>query len=182
MVEDRDPHDNYETPDEAVDMLMKHGNLKRGAVLEPSAGRGRIVRRLVMTHHRLVASYDLHAARSRFHPGIGTGVDFLNETTTRGCPHVIMNPPYSQADKHVRHALKIMPQKDGRVCVLLRLTWMAAMKRKDLLPHIDKIIICGRLKMLPPGVEDQGFNGAVDFAWFIFDPWKLPMGTQIVRA
>jgi hypothetical protein len=93
---------------------------------------------------------------------------------------IVMNPPYNSADEHVRHALQIVPHH-GAVCALLRLTWIAAKKRADLLPHLDKIIMCGRLKMLPPNVPDKGFGGAVDFAWFVFRPSGV-LSTQIVRA
>jgi len=67
------------------------------------------------------------------------------------------------------------------VCVLLRLTWMAAKKRADLLKHLWKIVMVGRLKMLPEGVKDQGHSGTVDFAWFVFVPHVVG-STTIVRA
>ena len=91
-----------------------------------------------------------------------------------------MNPPYNQADDHVRHALTIIP-KFGMVCVLLRLTWIAAQKRQDLLKHLWKLIIVGRLKMLPPDVPDEGHGGTVDFAWFVFVGTTVS-ATHIVRA
>ena len=94
---------------------------------------------------------------------------------------VVLNPPYKDADKHVRHALMIVPE-DGVVCVLLRLTWIAAKKRADLLPYIEKIIIVGRIKMLPPDVKDKGHGGTVDFAWFVFKPFRHSYGAVIVRA
>jgi len=184
MNNERHRDDLYETPNAAVEMLVAHQALV-GCVLEPSAGRGAISRRLRQADHDVVA-YDLHdwySVYATFDQGLGIehGVDFLRETNTRGCNNIAMNPPYKDADKHVRHALKIVPE-GGVVCVLLRLTWMAAKKRADLLPHIEKIIICGRLKMLPPGVVDAGHSGTVDYAWFVFRPFRLPFGTSIVRA
>jgi hypothetical protein len=65
--------------------------------------------------------------------------------------------------------------------VLLRLNWIAAKKRKDLLLHLERIIITGRMKMLPPGVVDKGHGGSVDYAWFVFVP-RMVEGTIIVRA
>ena len=38
----------------------------------------------------------------------------------------------------------------GRVAVLLRLNWIAAKARADLLTHCHTEIIAGRLKLLPP--------------------------------
>lgn len=177
MNNERHEADLYETPAAAVEMLLDNVWV-RGAVLEPSAGRGAIANALRARGYYVIA-YDLHE-----YPGstaVYPGTDFLQEPDTQGCKSIVMNPPYKDADKHVRHALKIVPE-DGVVCALLRLTWMAAKKRADLLPHIEKIIICGRLKMLPPHAPDAGHSGTVDFAWFVFRPFRLPLGTVIVRA
>ena len=177
MNNERHPEDLYETPPEAVHMLYNEDNIP-GPILEPSAGKGAIANALRARGY-YVTAYDLHEYPGS--SGVYPGVDFLQESDTRGCRSIVMNPPYKDADKHVRHALMIVPE-DGIVCVLLRLTWMAAKKRADLLPHIEKIIICGRLKMLPPNTRDAGHSGTVDFAWFIFRPFRLPLGTVIVRA
>lgn len=180
MNNERHASDLYETPAAGVEMLLAHATNLPGPILEPSAGKGAIANAL-RARDFYVTAYDLHewyGAR-----GVYPGVDFLHESDTRGCRSIVMNPPYKDADKHVRHALNILPgQEGGVVCVLLRLTWMAAKKRADLLPHIEKIIICGRLKMLPPDVVDKGHGGTVEFAWFIFRPFRLPLGTVIVRA
>jgi hypothetical protein len=96
-----------------------------------------------------------------------------------------MNPPYKLADEHVRHAIKLVLPTGGTVCALLRLTWIAALKRRDLLEKLSHMIICGRLKMLPPDVEDRGHSGTVDFAWFVFTSRQrhaLTGATRIIRA
>ena len=177
MDNERHPADLYETPASAVDALLRH-ETPSDRILEPSAGKGAIVKRLRHHDHTVVA-YDLHDWYGS--EGIEPGVDFLTQSDTRGCKSIVMNPPFKDADAHVRHALNILPQH-GTLYVLLRLTWIAAKKRRDLLPHIDKIIIVGRVKMLPPNVEDKGHSGTVDFAWFIMKPHRLPLGTTIVRA
>ena len=45
MDDERDPHDNYETPPEAVHQLLSHVNL-RGDIWDPSCGRGNIIKAL----------------------------------------------------------------------------------------------------------------------------------------
>ena len=189
MDQPRSVGELYETPASAVDALLQHTKLVlgmfnansstlRGPVLEPSAGKGAIAKRLRHHGHTVVA-YDLHDWYGA--EGVEPSIDFLAQSDTRGCKSIVMNPPFKDADAHVRHALNILPQH-GTLYVLLRLTWIAAKKRADLLPHIEKIIICGRLKMLPPNTRDAGHSGTVDFAWFIFRPFRLPLGTVIVRA
>ena len=75
-----------------------------------------------------------------------------------------------------RHRLGI-----GTLAVLLRMTWIAAKARADLLKHYQMAIIAGRLKMLPPDVPDRGHGGTTDFAWYImrreiFDATRLVRG------
>lgn len=186
MDNERHPHDLYETPTKAVDMLVDHLELSSYACLDPSAGRGVIIRRL---NERGFSAwgFDLHdhGSPATSTTIITTPIDFLmwrpnpaeNPTMNR---HIVMNPPFKAAEEHVRHALTLVG--DGYVCALLRLTWIAAARRADLLPHLNKIIICGRLKMLPPGVPDRGHSGTVDFAWFVFEPNVRGSVTSIVRA
>jgi hypothetical protein len=177
MNNERHADDLYETPAAAVEMLLAHHDVQ-GPVLEPSAGKGAIAN-VLRGHGYDVVAYDLHEWYGS--TNVEPGVDFLQESDTRGCKTIIANPPYRDADAHVRHALNILPQH-GVLCVLLRLTWIAAKKRADLLPHIEKIVIVGRVRMLPPNVVDKGLGGTVDFCWLVMRPHRLPLGTVIVRA
>jgi hypothetical protein len=178
MDNERDERDNYETPDEAVDHLLSNVTLT-GVMWDPSCGRGKIVKALIHAGQRAHGSDKfVYVPIDGMRTQVKYGYDFIGCLGTTDS--IIMNPPFDQSDDHVRHALKIIPS-DGKVCVLLRLTWIAAQKRADLLKHLHKIIICGRLKMLPPGVPDQGHSGAVDFAWFVFGH-RVVNATQIVRV
>ena len=87
-------------------------------------------------------------------------------TSMSGCRSIVMNPPFKDAEAHVRHALQLLPDR-GTLAVLLRMNWIAAKGRADLLKHCHTAIIAGRLKMLPPGALDRGHSGTTDFAWFI---------------
>ena len=162
MDRPRHPTDLYETPPKAVEMLLRHMPLD-GPVLEPSAGRGAIVREL-HRHGLQVRASDLydHAAEPALE--IETGVDFLAMTSMSGCRSIAMNPPFGKkdAEAHVRHALNLLPC-GGSLAVLLRMTWIAAKGRADLLKHCHLAIIAGRLKILPPGVLDRGDGGTTDF-------------------
>jgi len=63
----------------------------------------------------------------------------------------------------------------------LRMNWMAAKSRADLLQHYQTIIIAGRQKMLPPGARDRGHSGTTDFAWFIMRR-EIVQATRLVRG
>ena len=172
MDHPRHAADLYETSSEAVEMLVRHEPLQ-GPVLEPSAGRGAIVREL-LRHGVQVHASDLHDHAAEAALGIETGIDFLSMTSMSGCRSIVMNPPFRDAEAHVRHALQLLPE-GGTLAVLLRMTWIAAKVRADLLKHCHAAIIAGRLKMLPPGARDRGRSGTTDFAWFL-------MRREIVQA
>jgi len=101
-------------------------------------------------------------------------------TSMSGCRSIVMNPPFRDAEPHVRHALQLLPE-GGRLAVLLRMTWIAAKGRADLLRHCHAAIIAGRLKMLPPGARDRGHSGTTDFAWFLMRR-EIVEATRLVRA
>jgi len=92
-----------------------------------------------------------------------------------------MNPPFRDAEAHVRHALQLLPEH-GMRAVLLRMTWIAAKGRADLLKHCNTEIIAGRLKMLPPDALDRGLSGTTDFSWFIMSREAAVNGTRRVRG
>lgn len=178
MDHPRHAADLYETPPAAVEMLLRHVPLK-GPVLEPSAGRGAIVREL-RRHGLPVQAADLHDHQAEAGLEIETGIDFLSMTSMSGCRSIVMNPPFKDAEAHVRHALQLLPDH-GTLAVLLRMTWIAAKARAVLLKHCHTIIIAGRLKMLPPGAQDRGHGGTTDFAWFIMNP-EIASATHVVRG
>jgi hypothetical protein len=186
MEDARDPNDSYETAPEAVHMLLSNLRLY-GGIWEPSCGRGAIVRELLDAgiDKRSIAASDKYLGLGMQFPELHSVMpfeaDFLSVVVQPPrTANIVMNPPFSAADEHVRHALHVVPSH-GKVCVLLRMTWIAAKKRADLLPFLERIIICGRLKMLPPDVPDKGHNGAVDFCWFVFRPRAMDH-TKIMRA
>ena len=169
MDHPRHAADLYETSPEAVEMLLRHAPLQ-GPLLEPSAGRGAIVREL-RRRGLQVRAFDLYDHRAEPALALETGVDFLSMTSTSGCWSIVMNPPFKDAEAHVRHALQLLPD-GGTLAVLLRMTWIAAKGRAALLKHCHTAIIAGRLKMLPPGTLDRGHSGTPDFAWIIM---RLPL-------
>lgn len=129
-------NDAYMTPDNVaqacVDRLLPNQRTRVARVLEPSVGGGAFAR----------------AARNRFPGCFVTGVDIDTEVTGyadcdtyTAIPFekyvachgefdwIIGNPPYSQAQEHVEHALSMGP-KEG-VAFLLRLNFLGGQKRRE---------------------------------------------------
>ena len=81
----------------------------------------------------------------------------------------------------MRHALQLLPDH-GILAVLLHTNGITAKSRADLLKHCHTEIIAGRLKMLPPGVQDRGHSGTMDFSWFIMSREVAVNSTRRVRG
>lgn len=190
MTDVRDPHDCYETPVDAVRMLVENMWVPgyELSVWDPSCGRGALMEGLLQQTHCPIENvvgtdkWTYVPLTRRLRTSVNYNHPFESFRSIVGGNIIMMNPPYKQADEHVRHAIHLIPL-GGTVCALLRFTWITAIKRRDLLSHLTNIIICGRLKMLPPDVEDKGHSGTVDFAWFVFSKThNYNPRTRIIRA
>jgi len=125
----RRPLDAYYTPDALASALVgtlagTHG--LRGSVLEPHAGDGAFVRALEALG-LTVCPLDIDPdAKGIDHPN-GVVGDFLEyELPTSSPDWIVGNPPFSQAEQHIRHALKTA--RVG-VAFLLRLAMLESGKR-----------------------------------------------------
>jgi len=112
----RRPLDDYETPPEPTQALRPFIELT-GALLEPAAGSGRMVRALKQTFPSLkIESSD-----------VKRGKDFMKRTAPfKG--HIFTNPPYGngQAEAFARQALALA---SGKVGMLMQLDWLTGSRR-----------------------------------------------------
>lgn len=112
--------DNYgwfPTPDNVIDEMIKLcGGELHGWVLEPSAGDGAIVKRIMRFDDvQTIDAVEIHTERinSLFEVGKDYGRlwvfegDFLGFSTGSKYDFILMNPPFEnhQAEKHIKHAL-----------------------------------------------------------------------------
>lgn len=159
--EDREPHDYYATPPEAVERLLEVEEFYH-RILEPCCGEGHISRVLAAHGHEVV-SYDLIDRGF----GIG-GVDFLKLGAIQGAD-IITNPPYKESTKLVRHALDI--QQEGRkVAMLLKIQFLEGLDRAQLFddhPPKKIYVFSKRIKCAKNGDFSCG-AGTICFAWYIW--------------
>lgn len=87
---------------------------------------------------------------------------------------IISNPPYGKdAERAVRHALRLMEPERGFVAFLMRHEWDAAASRADLFDHpafFAKITLRHR----PRWIADSKGAPRFPYAWFIWD-WTRPV-------
>jgi predicted RNA methylase len=77
--------------------------------------------------------------------------------------HVIMNPPYSYAQRFVEHALSIV-RRGGTVAALLRLSFLASKQRREFhAKHPADVYVLTKR----PSFTGKGTD-ACDYAWFVW--------------
>ena len=161
----RAKNDTYFSPPGVVAPLLRAVFVEAGIVWEPSAGAGALVDQLHDAGHEVLASDLVDHGR----PDIEPRIDFLLEQRMPlGVSGLVTNPPFSLADKFVRHALRL---RVPLVAMLLPVKFIAASgPRWELTRQVSDVVLLGRLKMRPPGTADQKKNPMVDFAWVVFRP------------
>lgn len=132
----------YPTPLHVIELMTDGLNLQDKKVLEPSAGRGDIVEYLQRMGADVIAcenNPDLSPTLAQKCRVIASDFFTLTSEQVSHLDFIIMNPPFSNADKHILHAYEIAP--DG--CKIISLCNIETMKnaytntRKTLLTVVE---------------------------------------------
>ena len=169
--------DLYETPDVAVEALLKAEKLPHH-IWEPACGRGRIVN-VLRNHGHTVWATDLNDLGC---PTSESRVDFLMEHQRRfDVEAIVTNPPFKLAAEFVEQALYHCP----RVIMLLRLAFYESMGRSSILEGCGLARIHVFRKRLPmmhrDGWEGKRASSGMAFAWFVWDRKSIGLPTTIHR-
>lgn len=102
----------FPTPSHVIELMCEGLTLRDRVILEPSAGKGDIVKFLTLAGAEVLAceiNKDLQEILKTKCTLIGE--DFLKVTSDKvsHIDGIIMNPPFSNADKHILHAYSIAP-------------------------------------------------------------------------
>ena len=174
LVENEQTSEFYPTPESLVKRMLKGVNFDYiHTVLEPSAGKGDILREIAKEEHRYRSSksfdvdcieldpnlrqilkYNFSDERKRqfdrwkdaeYNTFFENGIhivhdDFLTYNPFKRYDLIVMNPPFSNGDKHLLKALK-MQEKGGNIICLLNAETLKnpyTATRKELLKQLEK--------------------------------------------
>lgn len=163
--------DFYETPEKVVAGLFEvdffEGDISN--MLEPSAGKGAIVKAvrkkkpdLKITAVEIQEDFASDLAETGAEFIIG---DFLKSGPSPIYDTIVANPPYSQAENFIRHAFEFL-SPSGKMAFLLRLPFLASVKRYDLFKELRPI----EVNVLSQRPKFGGNNiDSCDYAWIV---WK----------
>lgn len=182
------PDDVYPTPAWCVQRLLEVWHPRPGAILEPAAGDGAIIRaaKAVLAADHNWYTVECRATCEQVLIATGArGVDIADFRSWRPrnadvarqiIQTVLTNPPYTMAEEMVRHAREIAPDAD--IVMLLRLGFLSSAERVE----FYKVIGTPDLYVLPnrPGFTFNGKTDQTDYAWFIW-PAGPPREAGMVR-
>ena len=105
--------DFFPTPDNVIEIMTSGLDLAGKTILEPSAGSGKIVDFVKRLGAKVIAC-EFHSDLQRI---VSSKCRILKpdffDVSAREISHIdyiIMNPPFSNADKHIKHAFEIAPE------------------------------------------------------------------------
>lgn len=170
-LEERQKDDFYATDPKNVDDLLEVVDIMK-YVLEPSVGMGHIAERLTERGHE-VKALDI-VDRGYLNTII---MDFLEYQEPIDCD-VIMNPPFKNAEAHVKHALDLM--LDGKyLCVFLKIQFLESKSRRVLFDKYkpERIYVYSERQRCYKDGDFRKTNkgSAMCYAWFI---WKKGNHTE----
>lgn len=156
----REVDDFYATEPKAVELLLEKEKFNH-YVLEPACGKGHITE-VLLKHGYATVSFDIV---DRGYNGIQKDFFTLHKW-------IITNPPYKEALKFVRHALKIV-NRGAKIAMFLRLQFLEGKERgKFFLENPPKkiYVASGRLNVAKNGeFEKYKKANAMAFAWFVWE-------------
>lgn len=149
--------DNYQTPAWVTEAILSVESFEE-PVWEPACDGMKILDVLWKHFEQAAGS------------GLSTNCDFLKEQNVGKYPSIITNPPFSLAEKFVRHALNLTESYGGKVAMLLPMQWDAAKTRRDLFenpPFKAKYTLTKRIRW--ENLEQKKAGPSMNHAWYVWD-------------
>jgi hypothetical protein len=171
--------DDWQTPNEIASLMAKLVRPVDRRILEPSAGKGQIVKYLPEQEDREVFCVELN--RDRYTYGCSLlrphhywlHADFLHDQILGNFDLIIGNPPFSLCVEFVRRSLTLLnpSNPESRILFLLPIDWNCSVERGTMWKNLDAHIhheyrIMGRVAYLDasgiPQTKRQIYDAVFD--------------------
>jgi hypothetical protein len=152
---DRNKHDFYPTPYEAVVPLLPF-LFRHTEFIEPCSGKGDLVKHLEHNGHICVGAYDINDNFSQYDDATLAQYDIDPLTQ-----FFITNPPWS---RDILHPIITNLRLQARTWLLLDADWMHTRQASEYLEYCNMIVSVGRVKWIP----DSKHTGKDNCAWYYF--------------
>lgn len=128
----------FETPEKLADKLVYYADIKNhDTILEPSAGRGAIIKAIRRVSNVMPCCYELMELnrtmlmKTELHYSL-LGEDFLNNHDTQKFTKIIANPPFSK-NQDIEHIYKMWDRlsKGGRIVTMASKHWQTLSNKKE---------------------------------------------------
>lgn len=159
--------DAYFSPMEAVWPLIDLEPRMPRTIWEPAAGNGQIVKPLMRSGFRVVASDIADYGATGF--DVQTGVNYLEAVLPKGVGGIVTNPPYRDASEFVMKAISEVPYSAW----LLRTNFLESTRRFKFFqknPPARVLVSSRRLPMMHRvGYDGPKSTSNTCYAWFVWD-------------
>ncbi len=165
----REKDDYYATDPRAIDKLFLAEVPNTVRIWEPACGGGHLSERLTELGYYVCSSDIVDRGYKR----LSFVADFLRRKTApfQAPFNIITNPPYKYAKEFVLKALELLPH-GCRCFMFLKLTFLEGKARYDELfsktPPKSVHVLSERLQCAKNGEFDKYKNGALAYAWFVW--------------
>lgn len=163
-------NDFYPTPKNVIHNFLDYYDLKRGNILEPSAGNGNIIE--VLRERGIKDHITAIELREEEKPSLKKCADevfvedFLEHKSNTKYKTIIGNPPFSLALEFMNKCFEIADE-DTEIVMLLRTAFLESKRRKkfwDKHPLSELYVLSKR-----PSFLNNGKTDSTSYSWFI---WK----------
>lgn len=160
---DRNQHDLYDTPFEAVQPLLRW--LKpQTRYIEPAFGEGALARSLTACGHRLMEAHDLPTDARIYRYNPAPGVIFIT------------NPPYWGRPNDLHPLIENLSDQ-APTWLLMSSDWLFNKSSGPVTRRLRRIVAVGRVKWIP----GSRYTGKENVAWLLFDRPALRAGFFVGR-
>lgn len=160
--------DFYATPIPVIENLFNHHKLKKGNILEPSAGNGNFVKVIREKSNSHITALEIREEEYGNLNKYADEViidDFLRWKPSKKFKTIIGNPPYTYALEFIEKCFEIA-EPDTEIIMLLRTAFLESQKRYEFWQKhpVNKLYVLSKR----PSFTGKGTD-ATSYSWFIWN-------------